>query len=143
MSNEMIWITAGCVMMFAELLIPGFIIFFFGAGAILTAGIQLLFPLTFAGQILVFLSSSLLLLLLMRRFMPKIFAGTKKDPAPLPPEEEEFAGESATVIEEITPEHSGKILFHGSTWSAESERICKAGENVRIINRKNLTFNVK
>ena len=143
MSSEMIWITAGCFLMLAEFLIPGFIIFFFGAGAILTAVVMMFTPLTAAGQTLVFLFCSLLLILLVRRFLPKTFSGIKKQVSQLPSEEEEFSGECATVTEEITPEHPGKIQFHGSCWTAESARVCKAGETVRIINRKNLTFHVK
>ena len=142
MNNQILWLAAGFVMMLAEFLVPGFIIFFFGLGALLTAAALWISPMAPAGQFVIFLSSSLLTLLGARYFLPEVFCG-KKNAAVLASEENEYSGEFAAVIEEIQPGKPGKIQFHGSTWNAESERLCKVGELVTILRRINLTYHVK
>ena len=142
MSAAMIWLTVGCALMLAEFVVPGFIIFFFGAGAVLTSAALLVTPMGLPGQFTVFLASSVVFLFVLRRLLPRIFSGMKKDSA-LPADEEEFAGETATVLEEIFPGRPGKILFHGSAWTAESAGACSQGEPVRIVRRNNLTYFVE
>ena len=142
MSPAGVWLLAGCILMISELCIPGFIIFFFGAGAMVTALALTISPIGVVGQTLIFLLSALVMLFLFRRFMPKIFSGNQKT-SELTPDEDEFAGETAVVTETITPEKPGKISFHGSSWTASSERVCNTGESVKIVRRANLTYFVK
>ena len=142
MNLQIVWLIAGFVMMLAEFMIPGFVIFFFGVGALCTAGALWISPLMPAGQFIVFLASSLVFFFSARRFFPDIFTGRTK-PGSLSSDEEEFSGERAVVTEEITPDKPGKINFHGTIWSAESEKVCPAGELVTIIRRVNLTYHVK
>lgn len=142
MSTSGIWLIVGCILMMSELLVPGFIIFFFGAGAIVTALALMISPIDITGQALIFLLSALVLLFLFRRFMPKVFSGRTKN-SEMGLDEDEYAGETAIVAEPITPEKAGKIYFHGSVWNAESDKICQAGEQVRIIRRRNLTYIVQ
>ena len=139
---QIIWLIAGLTMMLAEFMIPGFVIFFFGVGALCTAGALWISPMAPAGQFIVFLACSLVLFFGARRFFPDIFTGKTK-PGNIPLDEEEFSGERAVVIEEITPDKPGKINFHGTVWSAESQRVCSEGELVTIIRRVNLTYHVK
>ena len=142
MTTERIWLFCGCLMILSEFIMPGFIIFFFGAGAVVTAAAVAFFPLSVSWQFAVFLISSLVLLFTLRRFLPKVFSGREKESS-LPDEETEFAGESAVVSEEIAPGKPGKIIFHGSVWQAESDTCCAPGKTVKIVCRKNLTFTVK
>ena len=142
MNSAGIWLIAGCVLMILELCVPGFIIFFFGAGAIVTALALTISPIGPTSQVLVFLLSALVMLFLFRRFMPKVFSGQQKN-TEVSLDEDEYAGETAIVAETISPEKAGKIYFHGSVWNAESARLCNAGEQVRIIRRQNLTYIVK
>ena len=142
MNAAMIWLTVGCVLMLAEFVVPGFIIFFFGAGAVLTSAALLVTPMGLAGQFTVFLASSVVFLFVLRRLLPRIFSGMKKGTS-LPVDEEEFAGETASVTEKIAPGRPGKILFHGSTWTAESANECSPGDPVRILRRNNLTYFVE
>ena len=138
----MIWLTAGCILMLAEFVVPGFIVFFFGAGAVLTSAALLVRPMELPEQFTVFLASSVVFLFVLRRLLPRIFSGKKKDLV-LPADEEEFSGETASVLEEIVPGRPGKILFHGSAWTAESAGACFPGETVRIVRRNNLTYFVE
>ena len=142
MSAAMIWLTVGCALMLAEFIVPGFIVFFFGAGAVLTAAALLVTPMGLAGQFTVFLASSVVLLFVLRHLLPRIFSGKKKASS-LPDDEEEFTGETASVMEEIAPGRPGKILFHGSAWTAESAEACFPGDSVRIVRRSNLTYFVE
>ena len=142
MSAAMIWLTVGCALMLAEFVVPGFIVFFFGAGAVLTSAALLVTPMELTGQFTVFLASSVVFLFVLRRLLPRIFSGKKKDLV-LPADEEEFSGETASVLEEIVPGRPGKILFHGSAWTAESAEECFPGETVRIVRRNNLTYFVE
>jgi membrane protein implicated in regulation of membrane protease activity len=142
MTAAMIWLVVGCALMLSEFVVPGFIIFFFGAGAVFTAAALLISPMGLPGQFTVFLLSSVVLLFVLRRLLPRIFSGYKKENT-LPADEEEFAGEPATVMEDIAPGRQGKILFHGSAWTAESKEKCSAGETVRIVRRSNLTYVVE
>ena len=139
---QIVWLIAGFAMMLAEFMIPGFVIFFFGLGALCTAGALWISPMAPAGQVLVFIASSLVFFFGVRRFFPDIFKG-KTQPGNVSLDEEEFSGELAAVTEEITPDKPGKINFHGTIWSAESQRICRVGELVTIVRRKNVTYHVK
>jgi membrane protein implicated in regulation of membrane protease activity len=122
--------------------IIAFVIFFFGAGALCTAGALWISPMAPAGQFVFFLASSLILFFGTRRLFPDIFKGEKKT-GNVSLDENEFSGELAAVTEEITPDKPGKINFHGTVRTAESERVCSAGEMVKIIRRTNLTYHVK
>lgn len=139
---QIIWLISGFAMMLAEFIIPGFVIFFFGIGALCTAGALWISPMAPAGQFIVFLASSLVLFFGTRRFFPNVFAGQKKS-AKISLDENEFSGERAEVTEDIEPGKPGKISFHGTVWTAESERVCKSGELVTIVRRANLTYYVK
>ncbi len=137
-----LWFFLGIILIFSELIVPGFFIFFFGIGAICTAIVMFFAcPVTWV-QLAIFLSVSILTLVIFRRYMPQAFHGKVKT-GELPDENIEFAGENATVVEEITPAHSGKISFHGSTWNATSDTAHAPGETVTIKSRKNITFIVK
>ena len=137
-----LWLFLGVILIFSELLVPGFFIFFFGLGAICTAIVMFFIAIPIWVQLAIFLFVSILTLASLRRYMPKVFNGKVKT-GELPDENIEFSGEPATVIEEITPEHGGKISFHGSTWNAQSDTPHAAGETVTIKSRKNLTYFVK
>ena len=139
---QIVWLIAGFAMMLAEFMIPGFVIFFFGLGALCTAGALWISPMAPAGQFIVFIASSLVLFFGARRFFPDIFKGFQKSEN-IPLDENEFSGELAAVTEEITPDKPGKINFHGTIWTAESDRVCSAGELVKIVRRTNLTYHVK
>ncbi|MBQ9500854.1 MAG: NfeD family protein, partial [Lentisphaeria bacterium] len=86
--------------------------------------------------------SQAVFLFVLRRLLPRIFSGYRKENV-LPADEEEFAGEPASVTEHIAPGRPGKILFHGSVWTAESRDECSPGETVRIVRRSNLTYIVE
>lgn len=147
--SALVWFIAGVVFFLAELAIPGFIIFFFGIGAWVTA-VAAFFGLTdLTMQMLIFVVVSLLSLIIFRRKGKNIFKGKEKtfdskDDEKLGEYIEDVIGKKAKVISDIIPgEISGKVEFRGTQWKAESEEEIKAGAVVEITGRDNLTLKVK
>jgi membrane protein implicated in regulation of membrane protease activity len=137
-----IWALFGLLMMLSEFFIPGFVIFFFGSGAIITSILTLLVPfirITIPLQLLIWLAASGITLFSLRRYLSKIFKGKligKEN-------DDEFIGKKVLVVEKISPESPGRIRLLGTTWRAESyDEVFESGEYVEIIEKKNMTFAV-
>lgn len=135
------WIILGLLLIGSEFLIPGFVIFFFGAGAIFTGALSWLIPgieSSFTAQALIWITSSSISLAALRRYFKPIFSGSllsrsAEDRAPI--------GEHCTVLERIDPEHSGRVRYHGTSWSAISyDETLEPGESVEIMRKEGMTF---
>ncbi len=136
------WLILGAILVLAEVIVPGFIIFFFGVGCLVTGLLMFLFPMPDWLQLIVFIVSSVVLLFTVRKYMPNIFGGRERR-RELPDESDEFAGEPAVVAEDIPANGRGKVTFHGSLWEATSDVAHAKGENVTVQSRKNLVLTVK
>ncbi len=143
-SNELVWFIFGLVLLLAELITPGFIVIFFGIGAwIISLLLWLGVPISFAGQLFIFLITSVVLLLLFRKYGKNYFRGkvTRPDARHA---FDDIKGEKAVVISEILPNVvGGKVEFHGTVWNAESEVFIGKGSSVEIVEQNNLTLKVK
>lgn len=138
-----IWFIAGIILILAEFVIPGFVICFFGGGALIVGGVLWLFPaLTFAWQLLLFAIIGVLLLIGCRRFMPDIFRGSESG-ADSDIDNDGIAGENCVCSEAIAPGIPGKVDFRGSLWSASADENIEAGAVCVVISRNNLTLNVR
>ncbi|MCX6326369.1 MAG: NfeD family protein [Bacteroidia bacterium] len=140
---ELFWFIIGLVLFLAELVIPGFFIFFFGLGAWVTALVCLIGnPDSITNlQIIIFAVTSVLSLVALRRIIQKKFFYSKEN---LSEEvEDEFTGKEALVTTEIGPENKGKVEFKGTTWKAESKSEIKEGQTVIIIEKENFTLIVE
>lgn len=142
--STLAWFLIGIGFMLLEFIIPGFIIFFFGAGAWIAALATVVGIDNLNVQLLVFLISSILLLVLLRTRVKRYFEGkvSKKDLA----DEliESVKGEKAIVVNDIFPNKiGGKVEFHGTHWNAEADEEIKKGEVVEIVERRNLVLKVK
>ena len=136
------WAVLGVILMFCELLLPGLILVFFGVGALVTAGIVWLFPLSLAMQGVVFLLASLAFLFGLRRWFRSIFLGrsTAKSEDALP---EGLVGSEARVSSSIEPGKPGKVMLNGTAWTAESEECLEEGQRVEVVDQKSLTLIVR
>jgi inner membrane protein len=144
LTPEFIWCMLGIIMLLAEFVMPGFVIFFFGIGALLVALLCFFFSsLSINAQLIIFLISSILLLFGLRRFFKAIFRGFFGSKEKMPINKNYYLGETAIVTKEITPYEKGRIEFHGSMWSAESSEAITEGTPVVIIKQNNLTFKVR
>ena len=124
----------------SELLIPGFVIFFFGLGSLVTGILTAVIPglkSSFILQVLIWLGSSALSLFTLRKYFARVFkgrlvSGVKTD---------DFAGQKAAVIESIDPVKPGRIRFQGTSWRAVSyTESFQPGETVEILEKENLSF---
>ncbi len=68
----------------------------------------------------------------------KIFKSAKKRPEVL-----KIVGETATTLDEITPEKEGFVRFHGEHWKARSKTTVTPGQKVKIVAKEGLTLTVE
>ncbi len=136
------WLSLGLILAVSEFVVPGFVIIFFGFGAIITGIVKL-----FAGgmpdsiALLVFALSSLLSLVLFR----KTWAGGRvvlnDDTAESG--SADCVGRTVSVVEAIAPGKVGKVELNGTNWDAESEESITPGTRAVITARRGLTLIVK
>jgi membrane protein implicated in regulation of membrane protease activity len=134
-----VWGLSGLILIFAEALVPGFVIFFFGSGALLTALASAVLPpvgASFGLQGLIWGVSSVFSLIFLRKRFSRVFRGTI-----LNRERVEELGETALVKERITPDEPGRVRYQGTTWKAVSyTETFEPGEKVSIVQEDGLTL---
>ncbi|MDC0336153.1 NfeD family protein [Pseudodesulfovibrio sp.] len=130
----LIWLAIGVGFILAELMAPGFIVIFFGVGALI-AGATAFFGFSLQLQIVVFGVSSLALLLLLRRFMAPIFLGSASSEGDIDGGKDRAIGGLAEVVEPIKSPQPGRIKFQGTFWTATADTTIETGTMVRIISR--------
>ncbi|HNW45746.1 MAG TPA: NfeD family protein [Elusimicrobiales bacterium] len=141
---QYIWIILGIVIMGMELFLPGFILCFFGLGAVLTGLLVIFLPLGINTQLILFGILSIVLLVSFRRYAQGYFTGRVSNPNPTGAAMESHVGETAVVTEDIIPDSPrGKVEFHGTAWNADADTEIKKGTKVTILQRHDLTFKVK
>ena len=135
-----IWAIVGILLIGSEFLVPGFIVFFFGAGALITGAITGIFPGLRSEvplQLVLWVVSSLVSLLGLRRYSSSWLRGFSWKSAGA----EDVAGKTGTVVEPISPGAPGRIKFQGTTWQAESYgESFEQGDSVIILRSDNLTM---
>jgi inner membrane protein len=140
-SPVLAWFLVGIAFYVVELVMPGFIIFFFGFGAWCTALAAYLFDISLSAQLLIFLAASLVTLTLLRTYLQKIFIGRSQlDEAP--PQAQPVAT-TGVVAEDILPPAGGKVKYGGSFWTAHADEPIRRGTVVKIIEQANLEVRVR
>jgi inner membrane protein len=138
---EIFWFVLGLGMFLLELVMPGFIIFFFGLGAWITALVCMIAHPGINVQIIIFAVTSVLLLIGLRNMIQKKFFNKK---AHLSDEvEDEFTGKEAIATSDFGQDRTGKVEFKGTTWKAESISDIKEGQTIIILKKMNFTLIVK
>ncbi len=137
----LIWFIFGVICFLLEMALPGFIVFFFGVGAWVTAVACWLKPFGLNGQLAIFLVGSLVSLFALRSLVKRTFLGS-------PSHGEESSsvaqpGETAEVVDSIVPPAEGKIRYSGSLWRATADEVISEGEVVTILSQDGLLMRVK
>ncbi len=135
----LMWLIMGVICFLLEMMLPGFILFFFALGAWITALVCWLYPVTLNVQLAIFLSSSLLSLFILRGIIRKTFFGD------VSADEDDVivaAGDSATVSVDIIPPAEGKIDYSGTQWRAIADEQIGKGSVVTIISQDGLCMKV-
>jgi membrane protein implicated in regulation of membrane protease activity len=137
------WAVMGFLMIISEFFIPGLVIIFFGAGALLTAVLTALIPgfaPMIAAQILVWLGFSTLSLASLRKYFKRIFTGKQ-----ITAGEHDYddGGKTALVLETVRPDKPGRIAYKGTSWEALSfDKTYKKGSKVWILKHEGMTYYV-
>jgi membrane protein implicated in regulation of membrane protease activity len=134
-----IWLGLGILLFIGEVLHMGFIMAFFGAGAIVSA-IAAAMGVSFEYQLLIFAISSLIFTLIGRPFFKKLTAqktATNVDA---------LIGRRGNVVEEINnAELQGRVLLGGDDWRALSldDSIIEKGARVEVVEVESVKIIVK
>jgi len=132
---ELVWFIIGLVLFLLELVLPGFVIFFFGVGAWVTALLCLIANPGINLQAIVFAVTSILSLVLLRKMIQRRFFYSKDELSK--DVEDEFTGREAVATMDFKPGHTGKVEFKGTTWKAESTESIVKGQTVIIMSKEN------
>ena len=138
-----LWLYVGAFLMLAELLLPGFVIFFFGLSAA-TVGL-LRFALgesfTLTWQLAAFSAFTILYLAVLRRVLKKIFSGSvERSSIDL---DKSAVGRTGQVTAEIVPPKTGRVMIGDAEWTAIASAPIAAGVDVKVVGQDNLTMTVE
>ena len=140
LSNGWIWMYVGAGLMLAEILTPGFVMFFFGLSAATVGLLVLLLPEplnpSLMWQLALFSLFSLIYLVTLRRYVKNVFLGDNGKDAALG---DEFSGRIGETITSLSPGVPGG----DAEWDAVSASPIAAGARVRVTARRNLTLTVE
>lgn len=132
MSITLWWVVAMLALLAAEALVPGFILFFFGIGAAVTALVSLFID-NWLVLAPVFLCSSLASLLLFRTTMVHVFRGDENMARGNSAATPFYVGKTATVTQPTGPDRRGEVSLNGSFWRALSDAPLPEGTVVVVL----------
>ena len=145
--SPLVWLAIGLVIMALEIVVPGFIIFWFGAGGVITA------IFVFTGilpegsaefQWMFFFLASLVLLGIWQGFLKKRFSREVVDSS----RDATLVNLRGKATKRIVPGIPGEVelysLFHGiKTWQAEADEIIEPGEEISVHEANGIKLIVK
>ncbi len=136
------WMYIGAFLMLAELMMPGFVIFFFGLSAATVGLFRFVFgdALTLTWQLALFSAFSIIYLAVLRRLLKKLFAGDTETSSLA--FRQELVGRIGRVVEAVNPPTNGRVLIGDAEWNAASDGPLEVGANVKVVSQDNLTVRV-
>lgn len=143
------WLIIGVMMLVLELMLPGFVIFFFALGALLTAGVAWWYPVSIAAQLAIFVVVSMGSLLVLRNFIQKRFLSKKQteEEGDTKDAQDEMVlavpGTKGVVCMTIAPPAEGRIKYSGSYWRAMADEWIEEGEIVQVVQQDGLVIHVE
>jgi len=137
----LIWLATGVLLLILEMVLPGFVLFFFGLGALVTFLCSWLFQPSLNEQLAIFLVSSLVSLFSLRGFIKRTFLGGST----VASDDHVIAGggESVIVTRTIDPPMEGKVKYSGTFWRALADERIEKGEAATIVSQEGLIMRVK
>lgn len=112
-----IWLVIAGVCFIIEMMTVGFLMFWFGIGALITMIVSLIFPSNLWLQAAVFVVSSTSLIFLTKPLVQKLTKSDKK----VNTNAFSIIGKTGLVTQDINPTHGvGQIKIAGETWSAKT-----------------------
>ena len=135
---EYFWLAIGFILMTAEVVTPGFILFFFGLAAVLVGVLCFFIPLSETLQLLLFAAFSIVTLLTLRKQMKSLFTGRSTASF-----DDVCIGSHATVTSRIAAPLDGKVELNGVLWNATADEVLEAGTPVEVVDRAGLSLTVR
>ena len=123
------WAIGGLVLLIAEIVAPGFFLVFLGVAAIATGLFTLLFDLSLAPQLVLFVIYTALAVMIGKRWYAEPDHADQSIRLNNP--SERMVGKSVTVIDPVD-EHGGRVRVGDGQWSARGGPAA-AGARVRVI----------
>ncbi len=138
-----LWIYAGLLLILLELVVPGFILCFFGLSAISVGALRFVFGGAFdaSWQLAAFSVFAILYIALLRRYLKRTFLGGKID-AKIDFDNESI-GRVGKVVEAINPPRTGRVAIGDSEWTADAVSPIAVGSDVKVVAQQNLTMTVE
>lgn len=129
------WIILGICLMAGEMLLPSFILLWFGTGAVITGLTMLVFPISIATQVGLWTLSSIIFTLLWFKYLKPL--STDKTKAGLPADN--IINETGMVIKEAANGQRGMVRFStpklgDDEWQFICDDEVKLGDRVRVVN---------
>ena len=143
LSCSWLWIYAGAILMFLELISPGFVIFFFGLSAATVGLCSFIFGagFTLTWQLAAFSVFSILYLVFLRRWMKNLFWGDSERTAA--DFNNELVGRVGTITEPINTPLTGRVMIGDAEWTAAADSSLAQGAHVKVVSQSNLTLKVE
>lgn len=127
-----IWLIIAGVCFIIEMMTVGFLVFWFGLGALLTMIVSLIFPDNIILQASIFVISSTLLIFLTKPLVNKLSKSNKK----ISTNAFSIIGKKGIVTQDINETHGvGQIKIAGEVWSAKTAdgSIIEKGTQIEVI----------
>jgi len=122
-----LWIIAGLIIAALEMVVPGFVIIWFGVAAVVT-GVLALFVRSTWAQAGIFVVLSGLLVFLAQWISRRITR-----PEPEPAGANRMPGATGVVVQEVGPGRVGRVKVTGEEWRAEAEEELGQGTRIRVL----------
>lgn len=130
--------------MLAEILTPGFVMFFFGLSAVSVGALIMVLPENFdpglKWQLALFSLFSLVYLVTLRRYVKSVFFG---DTAAGNSLDDGVTGRFGEVVAALAPGVPGRVKVGDAEWDAVSSAAVASGAKVKVLSRNNLTLTVE
>jgi inner membrane protein len=133
------WIIAGALLL-AEMLLPGFFMLWLAVAAALTAVVDLMFQLSWTGEVLTFAVFSFLTILASWRFIMNS-RSLKSDSPHLNQKQNAFLGKTY-VLNQAILNGSGKIKVEDALWDVDGED-ASAGSRVKVVGVEGMRLRVE
>lgn len=138
MNDSLFWFLLFVIFIAIEVLAPGVILVFFAFGALITSILELFVDAPLGLEVGMFLVSSIASLGILRNKFKEALNARQTRSLPA----DEFIGRKVIVVERLQSGEVGRVELNGTDWNAISEDDFAVGEEVIIIGRENMTFNV-
>ncbi len=135
------WIAFGLVLVVAEIIVPQFVVIWFGLSAIVVGIVKYIFSTTFTINLAIWIAISLILLYLWFKFF--------RDKKDIKSGQPDFRLDTRGIVtEDIKHGYKGKVHFDmpvlgSSDWYATSDEDIKSGQKVKIVEVNGQLIKVK